>query len=194
MKGSRLCRWVIKTIATKVRAGSYPWPAARSLGRIENSTFWEWIGIGREYALDVAERINAGESPDVPDTKPERGLTREELCYELFVAVEQSLGGAEVENAEWLFENDRAKWLQLGPARERWKPESKTTIDGQIGHDVSYETQCPVTPETLAGAMAELDTIGVLSIDGRALRQIGVKPSSEPEAESGNGNGRPDDG
>ncbi len=189
MKGSRLSRWVIKTIAAKVRAGSYPWPAARSLGRIENSTFWEWIGIGREYALDVAERINAGESPDVPDDKPERGLTREELCYELFVAVEQTLGGAEVENAEWLFKNEPAKWLQLGPAKGNWKPESKTIIEGQIEHDMSLEIQCPAPLKTITEGVEILESVGIPLADGRTFRQIGTKPRDEPKVEPSDDNG-----
>lgn len=187
MKGSRLCRWAIKTIAAKVRGGSYPWPAARSL-RIGRSAFFEWVKIGRRRFLEAEEAINAGEEPDVPDGKPERGLTREELCYELYVAIEEALGGSEVDASEWLFEHDKAEWLKRGPARKRWKTESKTTIEGQIGHDMSLVVQCPVPLETLGEGVEIIQSLGIPLADGRVFRQIGTKPSVT-EAEPSDGNG-----
>ena len=140
--------------------------------------------------MELERAMLEPEDSDQPEAEvePEIYLTHERLCHELYMAVQEAMGGGEVDKAGELFEKDPEKWLRMGYARKRWKSESTVNVDGQIDHDMTLEVQCPAPREVLIEAVGVLQTLR-LANDPRAFRQIGVTQKSESASDPSNGNG-----
>lgn len=181
---SQLCRKLIVAIASVICRGNWGHVAAGVYG-VKASTYYRWLEVGGEFRLQVEE---ADGLMELWERVPEGKATHAQLCGELVVAVQMALCATQGDAVNRLFDKEPEKWLKAGPAREDWKTESKVVIDGQMELGLSVEVECPATIETMAKGIGILQSVNIPTADGRAFRQIGVKPS-DAKAEPSNGNG-----
>jgi len=176
---------LIKAIAATVGEGCYPIAAARKLG-VPRSTFERWLDCGysvlQEHDAETGDQLRELWEADLIDDHARR-------CAELALAIEEALGMTEVDASSRVYLKEPKAWLEQGPARERWRKESRVEIDGTMDHTGSIEIQCPAPIPVLAAGMAELEAIGLdVRHDRNLFRQLPAPSSGNGEPElDGNG-------